>query len=199
MARFFCAAIVCLVGIGIPTLGLVSSTSPEAPAKVSRTTLTFAESVAYQRAIEEVYWRHRIWPKENARPKPPLDALISQARLEKKVEGYLRKSQFVADHRGRPVTASELQAEMDRMASHTKQPEVLREVFAALGNDPFMIAECLARPILAERLVSELHVSANDRHSSPSRPVLEPRYTARPAVATYQAYAVYKLPQSLSC
>jgi hypothetical protein len=25
-------------------------------------TLTFEERVAYQRAIEEVYWRNRIWP-----------------------------------------------------------------------------------------------------------------------------------------
>ena len=40
------------------------------------------------------------------------------------------------------------------MAKHTKQPEVLRELFEALGNDPFVIAECLARPALAERLVT---------------------------------------------
>ena len=40
------------------------------------------------------------------------------------------------------------------MAQHTKQPEVLRELFEALGNDPFVVAECLARPILAERLVT---------------------------------------------
>ena len=40
------------------------------------------------------------------------------------------------------------------MAQHTKQPEVLRELFAALGNDPFVIAECLARPVLAERLLT---------------------------------------------
>ena len=39
----------------------------EAPIKISQTALTFAERVAYQRAIEDVYWRHRIWPKENAR------------------------------------------------------------------------------------------------------------------------------------
>ena len=38
---------------------------------------------------------------------------------------------------------------MEWMATHTKQPEVLREIFAVLGNDPFVIAECLARPILA--------------------------------------------------
>src|SRR5260370_22607542 len=39
------------------------------------------------------------------------------------------------------------------MAQHTRQPDVLRELFAALGNDPFVIAECLARPALAERLL----------------------------------------------
>ncbi len=27
-------------------------------------TLTFEERVSYQRAIEEVYWRHRIWSKK---------------------------------------------------------------------------------------------------------------------------------------
>src|SRR5438034_9383349 len=32
-------------------------------------TLSFAERVAYQRAIEDVYWRHRIWPKERPDPK----------------------------------------------------------------------------------------------------------------------------------
>jgi hypothetical protein len=42
------------------------------------------------------------------------------------------------------------------MASHTKQPEVLRELFEALGNDPFVIAECLARPVLTERLIADL-------------------------------------------
>jgi hypothetical protein len=30
------------------------------------------------------------------------------------------------------------------MAQHTKQPTVLRELFAALENDPFVIAECRA-------------------------------------------------------
>ena len=40
----------------------------ELAAKVSHRTLTFAERVAYQQAIEEIYWRHRIWPKENSTP-----------------------------------------------------------------------------------------------------------------------------------
>ena len=79
---------------------------------------------------------------------------MSQAQLEKKVTDYLRKSQALEDYWQRPITAEQLQAEMDRMAKHTKQPEVLRELFEALGNDPFVIAECLARPALAERLLT---------------------------------------------
>jgi len=76
---------------------------------------------------------------------------MSRAQLEKKVNDYLRKSQALEDYWQRPITAKQLQAEMDRMAKHTRQPEVLQELFEALGNDPFIIAECLARPTLAER------------------------------------------------
>jgi hypothetical protein len=122
-----------------------------------RTALTLAERVAYQRAIEEVYWRHRIWPKENPGQKPSLDQVMPRAEIERKVEDYLRNSQALSDYWQRPITPDQLQAEMERIASHTKQPAVLREIFAALGNDPFVIAECLAKPVLAERLLTELH------------------------------------------
>ena len=108
----------------------------------------------YQRAIEDVYWRHRIWPKERPDAKPSLDAVVTQAQLEKKVTDYERSSKALEDYWRRPITAEQLQAEMDRMAQHTKQPEVLQEIFETLGNDPFIIAECLARPVLAERLLS---------------------------------------------
>ncbi|PYY02999.1 MAG: hypothetical protein DMG69_33290, partial [Acidobacteria bacterium] len=118
-----------------------------------RTALTFADRVAYQQAIEEVYWRHRIWPKERLDPKPSLDEVMPPAQLKKKVEDYLRNSQAVEDYWEEPLTAEQLQAEMERMAKHTKQPEVLRELFEALDNDPYVIAECLARPTLSERLV----------------------------------------------
>jgi N-acetylneuraminic acid mutarotase len=126
----------------------------QAPSNSSQRTLTVEERVSYQRAIEEVYWRHRIWPKERQDPKPSLDAVMSQAQLKKKVTDYLRKSQALEDYWQRPITAEQLQAEMDRMTKHTKQPEVLQELFEALGNDPFVIAECLARPSLAERLLT---------------------------------------------
>jgi N-acetylneuraminic acid mutarotase len=161
------ALTVCWIAIGIPTTSGLALRVSEAPVKGSYPAvagLTFADRVAYQRAIEEIYWRHRIWPKESPDPKPPLDAVMSQAELEKKVQDYLRDSQALGDYWHRPITAKQLQAEMDRMAQHTKQPEVLRELFEALENDPFVIAECLARPLLTERLLSN-HYETVDHDS----------------------------------
>jgi N-acetylneuraminic acid mutarotase len=152
-----------LLGLGMPPATGGKLAFARTQTEQLRPTLTFAERTSYQYAIEEVYWRHRIWPPsgaENSGPKPALDVIVSERQIERKVEDYLRKSQSVADQRGLPITASELQAEMDRMAQHTRQPEVLRELFAALGNDPFVIAECLARSALAERFSADLTVVA---------------------------------------
>ena len=54
-----------------------------------------------------------------------------------------------------PISSQQLQGEMERMAQHTRNPQMLRELFQALGNDPFVIAECLARPALSQRLVND--------------------------------------------
>src|SRR6201987_4943767 len=147
----------------------IASVCVTQPGNLSRRTLTFAQRVSYQRAIEDVYWRHRIWPKERPDPKPSLDTVMSQAQIEKKVEDCLRNSQALEDYWQRPITPDQLQAEMERIASHTKQPGVLRELFAALGNDPFVIAECLARPVLAERLLTELYAHDQRFHGELKR------------------------------
>ena len=76
---------------------LASLSTSVKPAQ-QRTMLTLADRVAYQRAIEEVYWRHRIWPKERPDPKPSLDEVMPSAQLEKKVEDYLRNSQALEDY-----------------------------------------------------------------------------------------------------
>jgi hypothetical protein len=66
---------------------------------------SFAERVTYQRIIENVYWRHRIWPRENADPKPSRDTVMSQAQLENNVSGYLRDSLTLQDYWHQPITA----------------------------------------------------------------------------------------------
>ncbi len=162
--RALIALLVCGVACSIAT-GTLPTTEgklafflAETPLRVSHSSaaeLTFAERVSYQRVIEEVYWRHRIWPTENPYPKPSLDAVMTQAQLKKKVEDLRGQSQTLEDHWQRPITAEQLQAEMDRMAQDTKQPEILHELLEALGNDPFVIAECLARPVLADRLLTQ--------------------------------------------
>src|SRR5881392_1600391 len=171
-SRALIILLLCAVTSSIVAGTLLGFFRPETQAGVSQRTLTFEERVAYQRAIEEVYWRHRIWPRgggERPDPKPSLNAVMSQAQIEKKVEDYLRTSQALEDYWQRPITPDQLQAEMERIASHTKQPEVLREIFAALGNDPFVIAECLARPALAERLLTELYAHDQRFHGELKR------------------------------
>ena len=110
----------------------------ESPAGIS-----FEERVAAQRSIEEVYWRHRIWPKGNPQPKPPLSTVMPDDAIRAKVDDYLKKSNALEKWWQRPITAEQLQSEMDRMARQTHDPQVLQELFAAVGNSPFVIAETL--------------------------------------------------------
>src|SRR5213082_791690 len=81
--------------------------------------LTLADRVAYQYAIEEVYWRHRIWPKERTDSKPPHEAVTSSRQIDKKVRDYLRNSRVLENYWQQPISSQRLQAEMERMAKHT--------------------------------------------------------------------------------
>ena len=184
-----------LTGVSILAGTLPALFRPEASSNFSQRTLTFAERVAYQRAIEEVYWRHRIWPKERPDPKPALDAVMPQPQIEKKVQDYLRDSQALEAYWQKPITPEQLQAEMERMARDTKQPEVLRELFEALGNDPFVIAECLARPVLAECLVVEL--SAHEKGER--LPLLGAQAASSKFSITRSGKAIYSLPEIDPC
>jgi N-acetylneuraminic acid mutarotase len=139
--------------------------------------ISFEQRAAAQKAIEEVYWAHTIWPSENPQPKPMLDAVLSQTDLQAKVRDYLRKS-YELENIGQPVSADQMQAEIDRMARTTKDPSVLRELFAALQNDPYLIAECIARPMITDRFgedsfalnreniaeINSLHTPAHNYH-----------------------------------
>jgi len=80
---------------------------------------------------------------------------------------------------------------MDRMTRDTKQAEVLRELFEALGNDPAVIAECLARPILAERLFADFSAQDQTRH------VESPQTDALRAMSVVTAFeqVIYTLPE----
>ncbi len=124
-------------------------------APVLARTLSFEERVAAQRAIEQVYWSHRIWPEQNPGAKPELSTVMPDAAIRAKVEGYLEKSRALEAVWSDPIGPAMLQSEMDRMAAQSRRPEVLEELFAALGNDPYLIAETLVRQALADRLIHD--------------------------------------------
>jgi N-acetylneuraminic acid mutarotase len=125
--------------------------SPVLSAPPSDRVLSFEERCAAQHRVEEVYWRHRIWPRDNGVAKPALDAVLPVGAIRAKVAAVLAKSEALEAARGRPIRRDELQAELDRMARRSRDPRMLEELFAALGDDPFLIAETLARPALVER------------------------------------------------
>src|SRR5205823_6480713 len=96
------------------TSSQLGSSSSMAAKPAKRATLSFADRVAYQQAIEEVYWRHRVWPNENPDPKPSLEGVMPSAQVEKKVTDYLRNSAALQDYWKEPLSAEQLQAEMER-------------------------------------------------------------------------------------
>ena len=146
LSRFRTFTATTLIALGATCAFEAFSLASPRPASVS-----FEDRVAYQRRIEEVYWRHRSSTQAPEQPVTPFAEAMPDAALREKVEDSLRKSAALERYWRRPVTADQLKAEVARMASQSRQPEVLRELFAALDNNPSIIAECLARPILVER------------------------------------------------
>lgn len=119
--------------------------------------LSVEERVAAQRAIEEVLWSHRIWPADNPGRKPALSTMVSGDRLRAEVEDSLLQSQMLEARWNRPITPAQLQAELNRMAAHSRDRQVLQELFDVLHNDPRLAAETLVRQTLAERRLRQAY------------------------------------------
>src|SRR5437870_9832910 len=111
--------LLCAAAAGLTSSDTLLALSQHEVSGRAQRTLTLEERVSYQRTIEEVYWRYRIWPKERSDAKPSLDAVISQAQIEKKVRDYLRNSQALADEWKRPITTEQLQAKHQTARSAT--------------------------------------------------------------------------------
>lgn len=114
--------------------------------------LSLDDRITYQQKIERIYWQERIWPDKNT-SKPPFEKLMPPEAVRKKVEDYLRKANALDFYWHTPIGQSQIQSEMDRMIRNTKNPRLLKQIFNALNNDPYLIAQCLAFPTLADRLI----------------------------------------------
>jgi N-acetylneuraminic acid mutarotase len=101
--------------------------------------LTFEERVAAQEAIERVHHARQVGETR------AFEQACPDSLLKAKVLRYLEASKGLA------ITPAMLRAEVDRMKRRTRFPDRLAELFAALNDDPILIEECLARPLLAAR------------------------------------------------
>ena len=95
--------------------------------------LTLAERAAYQFAIEDSIGDTNL-PKRIP-GEPPLDAIVSQRQSKTKWR-VPAKSQLVTERRGSPITGSELQTEMERMATHTRTAGSVGERSKRLATIP---------------------------------------------------------------
>ncbi len=139
---------------------LVVGFGPDAHAR----DLSFEDRVRAQEAIERVYYSHQIGATK------PFEEAVPRAILEEKVRTYLRQSAALETDWKAPITAQALDRELERMARQTRLPGRLAEIRTALGDDPQLLLECLARPALVDRLTRRFAVT-------------EPR-SALPPVAT---------------
>ena len=119
-----------------------------------------AERIGYATKLERVLDAHRVWPAENPGARPSFDGSARGGRIAARVELYLRKSAALEAYWQRPVTERQLQIEVERMAKSSRDPALLRELFAALDDDPYLIAECIGRPAIATRDVAHLFPSS---------------------------------------
>jgi hypothetical protein len=126
--------------------------------------LGFEERVACEQAIQEVYYSHRSWPQDSA--KPPFQVAVSREQIEARVRASEDKARLLDERWGYRINAAQLQAEIERMAAKSRWPDRLGELWAALGNDSLLIAECLARPLLVERRIRSFYQADHELHSA---------------------------------
>ena len=122
--------------------------------------LSFEERVLCQGAIERVYYSRQIGVTI------PFEESVPQLVLEEKIRTYLKKSVALEQYWQTPVTAEMLQREMIRIAENTRFPDRLEEIYTALGNDSFLMQECLARPALVDRLARSFFSSDERIHAA---------------------------------
>lgn len=135
-------------------------------------------------SVEEVYWRHRIWPESNPGPKPALAQTLARESVERRMDDALRQVTALEEGWNVRIDGAVLQRELERMARDTKDPAMLRELFAAAGSGE-NAALCLALPELAKSRLAALYAEDPEIH----RPLREEAEAALESVSQLEALA----------
>jgi hypothetical protein len=119
----------------------------------------FAALCADRAAIERVYYGHRTGPK------PPFQEALPADQLRRLVLTDLAKEAALKKVYGVEVTPAMLAAEVQRINTTTRTPEILAELKAALGNDTNRFARTVAKPIVVERLLRNRFENDDELHA----------------------------------
>ncbi len=141
------------------TLSVLTATaSLTGPEAAGPPVVSHAQRVAARTAVERVYFGH-----QEGEGRTFLEA-VPPALVERKVRDDLALSAALREVWGRPITAAMLETEWQRIAARTRFPGRLREIYAALDDDPLIIQECFVRPVLVRRLAREAFLSDHRIH-----------------------------------
>jgi hypothetical protein len=132
--------------------------------------------IADREAVERVYYNHRTGDK------PAFEKTVSREQLRQLVERDLARETALKQRYGLAITDAQVAAEVARIDSTSRAPEVLAQIKAALANDTNRFAHAVARPLVVERLLrarfqedDALHVSQRRVAESLRASLLAPR------------------------
>lgn len=141
MRRIVCLAILDIAMVMSPAL-------PDLAAPLeAHAVLGTQERASGMEAVERVRWRRRGGAADDFAARYPAGFWEDRAR---DVEAGTRA---LAERFGTAVDDGVLERELVRICRTTGSPDRLRELFAALDNDPVRIKECLVRPMVVRRLL----------------------------------------------
>ena len=160
----------------------------QAGEKASAGTFTFEERVASQYVIEEVYWRHRIWPKDNTGPKPSLDVLVSQREIEKKIEIIFANHSWWQMNEDRQSPRANFKLRWSEWlltretliccTSFLKGSEIIHSLSPSAWSDPFWQNDSLGRRAFAQMVGTARRavrcLGSTKRRARRSRPAKPP-------------------------
>jgi hypothetical protein len=118
---------------------------------------------AERAAIERVYYNHRTGTK------PPFEETLPAEALRRLVQTDVAKEAALKKVYGIEITPAMLAAEVQRINTTTRAPEILAELKAALGNDTNRFARAVAKPIVVERLLRNRFENDDKLHAAQRR------------------------------
>ena len=139
-----------------------------------------AAMLAGQAAVEAVYAADR----GGAEP--------SEAALRQVAEGrrrdVLRTRRALRERYGLVVDAADVQLELDRLGRTSRDPERLARLFAALDDDPALVAELLVRPLVEQRWLSQAF-AADEQRRREELAAVDPIWRGPLDLASFRALA----------